>query len=435
MNSDDFLSDVQLDQLLDSATWPTPDDAQLSRLEDHWQNVRDEHQPQTPTNNRWNRHLPWILAAAASLLIGCAIWLTSDWAIEPVESTSPERIANSVQPTTELDIDASEIKGPEKDRNEAIVNNTPAFSPAKYLDVMAKARDRRQTKTEATVSTYDELAKTVATFLGRSPLLAATVQTLVRDLDQIMVGLRSSRQISRREWNNYLRTRRDWEKWAWGFADSGTSRHQMGSLRFAIAVSTDWSLNRLEELLPVDGLGNDAAFAIASLGNARRIDRGIRRSSSPRAQRRLMTAMLNQRGRQPALLFLRYLRDPELNPIAVNIANSTDRLPTDVWLAVIAKQEKQRYDAALAVSQVCDQRIVNGLIQMASQPTTSRPAMMALIKSSCTDAQNFIAWAETDRRYSGSVSLARRKLQQLKMESSPLETQNDDRRMYEPKGS
>ena len=154
MNSDDFPSDARLDQLLDSASWPAPDDAQLQRLENHWQNVCDEHQLQKPTHNRWNRHLPWILAAAASLLIGCAIWLTSDRAIKPDESPAPQRIANSVQPKTEkLDFDGNERKGPENNRNKSIVDNTPYISPSNYLNVLAKARDKRLTKAESVVST------------------------------------------------------------------------------------------------------------------------------------------------------------------------------------------------------------------------------------------------------------------------------------------
>lgn len=426
MNEHDTPQDQQLDQLLESATWPDADEGRLRRLESRWESLLDESSLKSTRSGRraapWrHRSVVW-LAAAASLLIACSLWIIA------VSKPAPET-AESSQPANK-----SIHKTPEETRDSSghLATTEPVKEPEltkhDYLAALAYASRKRRDEQPRT-NTFRSVAELIATKIGSSPWLASATQVLVHNLDELVSDQGRTRQISRRQWNRYRKLRRDWEQWAWRYADSKTSRHQLGSMRFAIAISTQTSLQRLNEMASIDGLSHDAVMAISWLGQDRHVDQLIQQVPSQRSKRTLLLALLDRPGRQPALMFLQHLRNPNTSVLANNIANSTDQLPTEIWLGSIASHDRSRWDSALAVANICDQRVTQGLIRLAMDPTTSSSAMMALVKSRCADARKFVAYAENNQQLSATVMVARHRLQQIENETTRFQKRDKVRGM------
>lgn len=440
MNRNDEQFDEPLDQLLSQAIWPENEADSLRRLESHWDSVLqdDGHAKSAITvasrkENSGNNTLAWILAAAALLLIGAGFSMLLTKLDAPVAENSKDR-TESVPPESNLresnQPESSQPISPQPGDSMAENNDKEeTLSADQYLAALATSSQRKRSKTAPTASSYRKAVEYLSGQIGRSPWLAAATQTAIRRFDRFYAEQARTRQISSRQWKKYLRERRQWETWAWQLADSKKSQSQVGALRFAIALSSDNSLRRLENLLLVDGVANDAALAISDLGQARHIDRAISIVSTDRSKRTLLLALLDLPGRQPAMIFLKRLRDPETSELANAIANSTDQLPTDVWLNSIARHDRSRWDSALAVANVCDQRVTRGLIELALDPTTSPSAMMALVKSKCDDARQFIAYAESNHQLSDGVLNARRRLQRFEAQALRVEQREDINKM------
>ena len=115
--------------------------------------------------------------------------------------------------------------------------------------------------------------------------------------------------------------------------------------------------------------------------------------------------------------------------MAIEIASATDRLPSDVWLESIASHDRWRFDSAIAVAQVCDKRITHGLIYLASNPTTSQTAMMALLKSPCAEARNFVNHVETSQQFATALIMARKKLREIEVRLPHRERRNNIHRL------
>ena len=281
MNPDQSnIDETRLDQLLHSARWPDVDSSRLESLENHWRTVLNE-LPETTTAlpdqtiQEEKTGSRWILAAALSIAVASAIWMFAGKTDNSPDIAKNVRIVEPNSTDNAPDHGGHDEIAPMKTEPASTPNTTPNLTRDDYLAVFANARARRQARKQQNRSPYRLLVETVSTQIGKSPLATAFAHLLIQQLDQTVGSLRATREISTRQWKDYVRCRRKWESWAWKFADSKTADHRVGSTRFAVVVSTDRSLRHLEELLEVEGLANDACVSIAWLGGPVEIDRAV----------------------------------------------------------------------------------------------------------------------------------------------------------------
>ncbi len=160
----------------------------------------------------------------------------------------------------------------------------------------------------------------------------------------------------------------------------------------------------------------DAVKAVKRLGNSRLIVRLITSSVDPETQTQLMAALLCQSKPSSIDSFLRLTAEQELYSVAHQCGATLrpDCLPVEILIERLqSNRTKIARAAAITLAEMNDPRISSYLVQLALQPESARPAVMALTARTDTSSVDFIQLAATDARWSATVINERKKWRRL----------------------
>ncbi len=423
-----------LDELLAGAKWELIDQQRTDRMMAKWNEIidsanrtkldlsiddcLDEAQqgsggvnpvgnlvPPTSFFGHWSGQMAAVIAVA--LVLATIAWMIRANLInsEVVSNNSPE---------SEFVASAESLNAATKKRpNESSLKSTaPLPTVDQMFATLAKNRDRRLGRGQVDVVNRRLIDGSV--YIGNSTFLSSSLEILLTQLDHTMNNWSASRHRSRREIaNSYFPVRKKWERWIWQQLDSCHPSQRVALARIGAVLAGRRSVDRLFEHLADPQLTAYAARAVTRAGSVAHIDKAMGIVTTNRSRSILLSSLLSESSPQGSRVFLKYLRRTETRELAINVIHHADSVPANNWLRIMMAKDGQQWDAALAIGHVCDQQAMNALIDLAWQPETARPALVALLLSPCDAAKQFVAFAERDERLIAQVAVAKRKLKNL----------------------
>ncbi len=370
-----FASDPELDRLLGQAKWPEPRPEEIRRLRGYWQTAR----------RRRARRLYAVCAVAATLLmtVGIRAWRS------PQES--PKAIAThaAFEPST--------------GHSATVASESPSVSagdlfaardPNLYERVVMMGAPRERVAKSRTATKRPPIERTI------DELIAILITDPSDDItDWLPVGERDLARC---------------ERMLWGIIESASDDRRLAATRVLVQLATPRSMPILM------GLANDlATHDVAVLGLARLVSTAeLARLASidPDAKLRqiLLGKLLERRTLEAVGLYLSFVDSQDSRALALAaIANMADP-PVDYLLSFIeSPQRSLRLAAARTLAQLPGPEVARRLSELALDGVGRQEALIALLLSHNSQANNFLNHARRDLYLVASVHAAEQQLLSL----------------------
>jgi hypothetical protein len=372
------MNEDQFDKLIRETLECEPAPAQLARLEAFWSaELRYERRKQIVRRG---------LALAASLLVavGVAGWMARDkfGGVEVVQ-VPPSKVEIVPQPIVPL---------PEPQLAEV---ETPAPSVGRAPTAMEQFVffSRTQPSTE---TMDDTLAVLVDDMVQQVASGTADPQQAIDAAGIAMAAI--ERELLRR-----LVRAKDEEKLALLklLAVSGSEKSTPALLRLSQrAAFRDVALASIEQIVGVAGLGDV-----------------VRESNDARVRKLLMRRMLAAETEESIGAFLTLVQDSSLRSEALAVADSENKLPTDLLFALLqSDEERVRLSAAMVLGHVNGPEITRKLVALVTaKKDAPTEAWIALLACRGDLAKEFLSYASSRPQMLGQVNHARVQMARLEL--------------------
>ena len=440
----DMEPNEPLDHWLESAKWPEIEPSRIERIKVRWRQdlqsmeetgtatdsyqdlaepviVPNPVQPTCPSgfHNRSVSWRPWTLALICLMGVGFG-WHWLMFGKPQVETAA--RVASKSETVTG-DPKPADL-GSSTDVRERVVPHEISFSADQGRVLAALARQQVKRKPSlASLALNDEATKRwLVAWVGRSPWLTSRWASFAAQMDDDFQRMFISRSEKDQEIaEDYFRYRSQQQDWLWQAADRSPPIERKAIERVALAGTFRQIFVRIKPFLQDPHWHLDVAQLVARRGTVQEIELVLPRIDHAQGNRLLIERLLDHSDREAVYAFLRLLKDPEMEQTALTAIQWAPQVPVDAWLELIAIQAPEKWHAAMAVGQVCDVDVIQRLTQLAGQMPSMQPALVALLASPCSDAQEFVRFAAHDELLKGPVATARRKLKKLfKKFSNPI---------------
>lgn len=377
-----------LDRLLQSAAWPEPEPERVARLEQRWRWLSRAR----ARRKRRSRAVAW-LAVAVGLLAAVALGWRLLRPSGKSEGTAPgwQTVATE-QPPPQT---AEQEPITQRPQDEPLVNDLPQVRPEK-VDSLAPSRPA--TAYEALVFRSITRNRRLAVQEPADDLLELALRRRLSDseadLDEVAKPLLAARQ-------SYERAL------VWQVQDASGPR-QVAAIELLGCVGSRQSIPLLIELSRRAPTHAPAMRALARLADPDTLGQLASLETDAKLQQELMAELLGRQDRRSVAAYLTLVSTRSTSQPALAALDCVQSAPAELLFEFFdAPQQRQRVAAAVVLGRLDDPEIPRRLIQMVAHDVRRPEALVALVASSDQEALRFVALAERDPMWMGSVHAAR----------------------------
>lgn len=431
------MSDARLDELLDLAQ-PTLDPKRQKTIHRQVEETLESSRSHTPEEPWAN----WISSGLLDLLVssrrsrsarlrlaiavcGSMLLVWTGWSMLPT-ANSVDHVAKN---TTNNDYRITDtVKANEPKVYPPIIFQTPATTAPRIAAVVSQRRPIFKPDAEVLRTTLQRVETTLLKTAG-SKIGLSFVERWSSHMEQSAVDLQTSlaaqsgsryHRRQSKEIQNRLRqieaTRRRLDAYLTDCLTRLPKDQATDAFRILCRVGSQRSLPVILEHWNYPPTKPDAVVAVKRLGDSRLIVRLISDSSETETQTQLMASLLCQSDPSSVDLFLHLTAKQELYSVAQRCGAilGPDCSPIEMLVERLGSNRMAiARAAAITMAEMNDPRISEHLMQLALQPESARPAVMALTARTDLSAVRFIELAATDARWSATVINEKKKWNRL----------------------
>lgn len=371
-----------LDDLLKAAAWPEPEPGRVERLRQQWHATSPVRAPK----RRLARAAAWA-ALAAGLAATLAVVIALGRFL-PRPAGVPHQTAPSHGRAERLPV-------PDKPGDSILAHDVPEVRPRAF-DFPAGSRE---------ATPYEEFVFRSIT-RKRPPAADAPEDGLIEraidarldgseaDLNELARPLLAARQTHERAL-------------AWRIQESGGPR-LVAAIELLGYVGSRRSAPLLIELSRREATHAPAVRALARLADPQTLGQLAVYETDARLQQALAASLIARRDRRSVAVYLALVSARSTREAAMAALEGVADPPVDLLFEFFdARQQKQRHAAAVVLGRLNDPEIPQRLIRMVAGDVQPREALVALAASSHPEALQFVALAQRDPVWTGSVRAAR----------------------------
>lgn len=368
-----------LDALLAQAAWPDPRRGQLARLRSRWRKLT------APRRSRW-----WLAAAAASLVVGGALW----HAVENRRQFD-RPVAERTEPDRPL------VEDPATSTGAAIDADVVEASPDSPVPTALREGSRPPNDYErlvlASVIRQQQSLPTPRRRMEQAALLAEMLDTLAAD------GAADAETLAA----TLISERERYERLLLDVVSLPNDQRQAAALRLLPHLATWRSVPVLRALAASGQAAGPAKRALARLGTPAEAAWLVEAEEDRKLRIELLTVLAERGERQAVQLFLRFVGDARSADDALKAVDAIGEPPLDaLFAALVGNDVRQRQAAAQALGRINGPAVTTRLVALALEGIYRQEAMLALVACRGAEARAFVQQARQDLTLVAAVQAA-----------------------------